>query len=196
MKASSVQRLLEVWELKLKDGRKVTVRFLNSSDRNGIFQMFSSMSEKALEWSMAPYTMEVIDRWIGNMSSLIPLVAEYNGKIVGYAVIYKYSHQRRRGIGDLAIYLHQDFHKVGLGTAMTEKLLELAKKERLHKIELTVVAENEIARNLYENFCFKTEGLRKDSFLGFDGKYHDMVHMGLILDCEPSYTKKTESCRK
>jgi RimJ/RimL family protein N-acetyltransferase len=171
-----------MWELKLRDGREVTVRFLNLGDRDGLFQMFSSMSEKALEWSMAPYTMEVIDRWIGNMSSLIPLVAEYNGKIVGYAVIYKYSHQRRRGIGDLAIYLHQDFHKVGLGTAMTEKLLELAKKERLHKIELTVVTENEIARNLYENFGFKTEGLSKDSFLGFDGKCHDMVHMGLILD--------------
>jgi RimJ/RimL family protein N-acetyltransferase len=171
-----------MWELKLRDGREVTVRFLNAGDRDGLFQMFASMSEKALEWSMAPYTVDVIDRWIGNMSNLIPLVAEYDKKIVGYAVIYKYPPQRRKGVGDLAIYLHQDFHRVGLGTAMTEKLLELAKKERMHKIELTVVADNEIAENLYKKFGFKTEGVSRDSFLDFDGKYHEMVHMGLILD--------------
>jgi RimJ/RimL family protein N-acetyltransferase len=171
-----------MWELKLRDGRQVTVRFLNASDRDGLFQMFSSMSAEALAWSMAPYTMEVVDRWVGNIPHLIPLVAEYDKKIVGYAVIYKYPHQRRKGIGDLAIYLHQDFQKAGLGTAMTEKLLELAKEEKMHKIELTVVADNEIARNLYRKFGFKTEGVSKDSFLGFHGKYHDMIHMGIILN--------------
>jgi putative acetyltransferase len=169
-------------ELRLRDGRQVTVRSLNADDRDGLFQMFSSMSGEALAWSMAPYTMEVVDRWIGNMPNLIPLVAEYNKKIVGYAVIYKYPHQRRKGIGDLAIYLHQDFQKAGLGTAMTEKLLALAKEGKMHKIELTVVADNQIAKNLYQKFGFKTEGVSKDSFFGFDGKYHNMVHMGLVLD--------------
>ena len=105
----AVRRSLEMWELRLRDGKEVTVRFLNTGDRDGLFQMFSSMSGKALEWSMAPYTVDVIDRWIGNISRLIPLVAEHNKKIVGYAVIYKHSHQRRKGIGDLAMYLHQDF---------------------------------------------------------------------------------------
>jgi RimJ/RimL family protein N-acetyltransferase len=175
-------KVLEMWQLRLRDGREVVIRFLNPEDRDGLFRMFSSMSEKALEWSAAPYTMDVIDRWIGNIPSLIPLVAEYDKRIIGYAVIYKYPHQRRKGIGDLAIYLHQDFQKAGLGTAMTEKLLELAKKERMHKIELGVVADNEVAKSLYQKFGFKTEGVSKDSFFGFDGKYHDVVHMGLILD--------------
>lgn len=65
----AVRRSLEMWELRLRDGKEVTVRFLNPGDRDGLFQMFSSMSEKALEWSMAPYTVDVIDRWIGNISS-------------------------------------------------------------------------------------------------------------------------------
>jgi putative acetyltransferase len=169
-------------EMRLRDGRQVTVRFLNANDRDGLFQMFSSMSAEALEWSMAPYAMEIIDRWIANIPHLIPLVAECNEKIVGYAVIYKFPHQRRKGIGDLAIYLHQDFQKAGLGTAMTEKLLKLARGEKMHKIELTVVADNEIAKNVYRKLGFKIEGVSKDSFLGFDGRYHDMIHMGLILD--------------
>jgi len=171
-----------MWKLKLKDGRAVILRFLAVEDRDGLFQLFSSMSNKALEWSMAPYTIEVIQRWIDNMQNLIPLVAEYNNKIVGYAAIYKFPHPRRKGIGDQLIYLHQDFHNVGLGTAMTEKLLQLAKKEEMHKIELYVVTDNKVAIHLYKKFGFQIEGISRDSFYGFDGKYYNMVKMGLILD--------------
>ena len=64
---------------------------------------------------------------------------------------------------------------------MTKKLLELAEKERMHKMELQVVADNRAAIRLYEKFGFKIEGVSRESFLGNDGKYHDMLHMGLIL---------------
>jgi RimJ/RimL family protein N-acetyltransferase len=170
-----------MWKAKLKDRREVSLRFLVAEDRDRLLDMFSSMSDGALEWSMAPYTMDVVQRWINNLPNLIALVAEYQSKIVGYASIYRFSHQRRKGIGDLGIYLHQDFHNVGLGTEMTKKLLLLAKKEKMHKIELDVIADNKNAIHLYENFGFQIEGVSKDSFYGSDGKYHDMVHMGLIL---------------
>jgi len=120
-----------MWKAKLKDRREVTLRFLVAEDRDRLLDMFSSMSDGALEWSMAPYTMDVVQRWINNLPNLIALVAEYQSKIVGYASIYRFSHQRRKGIGDLGIYLHQDFHNVGLGTEMTKKLLLLAKKEKI-----------------------------------------------------------------
>lgn len=171
----------ERWKLKLRDERQVSLRFLNVKDKDSLYQCFSSMSDEALKWSMAPYTMERIQRWIDNIPNLIPLVTEYKNKIVGYAGIYKFPHPRRKGIGDLAVYLHQDFHNVGLGTAMTEKLLELARREEMHKIELQVVADNAIAIHLYEKFNFKIEGMSEDSFFGPDGDYHDMVHMGLVL---------------
>jgi putative acetyltransferase len=170
-----------MWKVTLKDGREVMLRFLTADDKERLFRMFSSMSEKALEWSMAPYTMENIERWISNLPTLIALVAEYQHKIVGWASIYKSSHPRRKGLGDLGIYLHQDFHNVGLGAAMTERLLQLAKKGKMHRIELTVVGENRIALRLYEKFGFQIEGVSKDAFYGQDGKYHDVVNMGLIL---------------
>jgi RimJ/RimL family protein N-acetyltransferase len=52
----------------------------------------------------------------------------------------------------------------------------------MHKIELTVVADNKIAMLLYNKLGFHTEGISKDSFFGSDGKYHGMIKMGLILD--------------
>jgi RimJ/RimL family protein N-acetyltransferase len=170
-----------MWKVTLKDGREVSLRFLTADDKGRVFGMFSSMSEKALRWSMAPYTMEDVERLIANLPTVIALVAEYNGKIVGSAHVHKFPHPRRKGLGDLAIYLHQDFRKVGLGTAMTERLLQLAKDEKMHRIELTVVKENRIALRLYKKFGFQIEGISKDAFYGQDGKYHDIVNMGLIL---------------
>jgi RimJ/RimL family protein N-acetyltransferase len=70
---------------------------------------------------------------------------------------------------------------VGLGTAMLSKLIDLAKKEGLHRVGLTVVADNKPAINLYKKFGFKTEGAKKDAYFGEDGKYHDEIMMGLIL---------------
>jgi putative acetyltransferase len=182
LKVGCFQGLFCVWKLRLKDNREVGVRFLSVDDKNGLFDMFASMSPKALEYSGAPYTVEIIERWINNLENMIAFVAEYAGKIVGYAIVYRPPHRSRKGIGDLAIYLHQDFHGVGLGTAMTKRLLEQAKKGGMHKIQLSVVAENLPAIRLYEKYGFKVEGTSEDAFFGFDGKYHDMILMGLILD--------------
>jgi len=169
-----------VWSVRLKDGRDVRVRFLNLEDKEKLVEMFASMSNEALEWGMPPYTREVIERWMSNIQNLIPLVAEHNSRIVGYAWIYKFVHPRRKGTGDLAMYLHQDFQNLGLGTAMLKHLLELAKRGGMHRISLHVVADNKIAVHFYEKFGFKVEGVMKDSYLGADGKYHDEIAMGIV----------------
>jgi len=170
-----------MWKVTLKDGRKLTLRFLTANDGERLFKMFSSMSNEALKWSRAPYTIDMVKRWIDNVPRSVPLVAEYDSRIVGIAVIFKFPDQSRKGTGDIAIYLHQDFHHVGLGTAMTERLLQLATKEKMHRISLTVVKENTIALALYKKFGFQIEGIGKDAFYACDGKYHDVVNMGLIL---------------
>jgi putative acetyltransferase len=169
-----------LWHIKLKDDREVDVRFLNAEDKERLFEMFVSMSDEALKWGMPPYTREVIERWMSNLPNFIALIAEYDNRIVGYATIFKYAHPRRKGISDLAMYLHQDFHNIGLGTAMLSLLLELAKKENMHRIGLHVIADNRIAIHLYEKFGFKIEGVMKDAYFGADEKYHDEIAMGII----------------
>ncbi|MDH5448131.1 MAG: GNAT family N-acetyltransferase [Candidatus Bathyarchaeota archaeon] len=168
--------------VRLKNGRESVVRRFTAKDKEKVVEMFASMSKKALEWAMPPYTKDRLERgWWSRIQHLIALVAEYRNRIVGYAQIFKHPNPRHRGIGELLIYLHQDFHNVGLGTAMNEYLIELAKKERLHRIGLSVVADNKIAIHMYEKLGFKIEGICKDAYFGDDGKYHDMGYMGLIL---------------
>ena len=172
---------MDVVNVKLKDGRTVLIREFRIEDKENFIEMYKSLSDEAVRWGMPPYTGERIKRWLDNMQNLIALVAIYNGKIVGDAHIFKFPHSRRKGTCDLAIYLHQDFHNVGLGTAMLTKLIELAKKEKLHRIGLSVIAGSKLAVHLYQKLGFKIEGVMKDAYFGEDGKYHDELVMGLIL---------------
>jgi len=64
---------------------------------------------------------------------------------------------------------------------MMARLLELARRDGLHRLNLEVVAENRAAVRLYEKFGFKVEGVKKEAYLGEDGMYHDELVMGLIL---------------
>jgi L-phenylalanine/L-methionine N-acetyltransferase len=88
---------------------------------------------------------------------------------------------RLRGTGELFIYLHQDLQKAGLGAALMNEGITLARARRMHRIELTVVADNHRAMRLYEKVGFQREGLKRENYFGEDGKYHDEVEMGILL---------------
>lgn len=172
---------MESRKVRLKDDREIALRLLQLDDRDRLLGLFSTMSEKALEWGMPPYTKETIDRWMSNFERLIPLVAVYDEQIVGYVAIYKHMHPRERGVGDMGIYLHQDFHSVGLGTKMTELVLSIAKSQKLHRIGIHVVKDNKAAVALYKKIGFKVEGNLADAYFGADEKYHNMLVMGILL---------------
>jgi putative acetyltransferase len=172
---------MESQKVRLKDNMEVTLRLLKLDDRDRLLHLFSTMSEKSLEWGMPPYTKETIDRWMNNIERLIPLAAVYQDQIVGFASIFKHVHPRERGVADLGIYLHQDFHGVGLGTMMCEMILSIAEEQRLHRIGLHVVEDNRAAVNLYKKLGFIVEGTMKDAYYGEDESYHNMLVIGILL---------------
>jgi hypothetical protein len=69
------QMVLGLRVVKLKDGRELTVRFLTGKTQR-FSELFASMSDEALKRGMPPYTKDIIERWIGNIPNLIPLVAK------------------------------------------------------------------------------------------------------------------------
>jgi putative acetyltransferase len=120
--------------------------------------------------------------WLSNLQNLMSIVALFQNRIVGHSQIFIFPHSRRKVTGDLLIYVHQDFQDVGLGTVMLIKLLQLAKKDGMHRIVLHVVADNKRAVHLYEKLGFKIEGFLRDSYFGEDKQDHQELAMGLMLD--------------
>jgi len=172
----------QVWASTTKSGKIVALRNLVSSDRESLIKFFSSMSPEALEWGLPPYSDDVIDRWINSMQDRIAIVATYENAIVGFSMINKNNRSdRRKGVGELAMYVHQNFQNDGIGALMLDWSLAAAKKESMHKINLYVVAENKIAVHLYAKFGFEKEGILREAYFGRDKHYHDELIMGKVL---------------
>lgn len=62
-----------------------------------------------------------------------------------------------------------------------QEAIAQARERKLHRVELTVVAENHRGVHLYEKVGFQREGVKRENFLGDDGKYHDEIVMGILL---------------
>ena len=167
--------------VRLADDREVVLRLLRSDDKELLLEMFVNMSENALLWSNPPYDEPKIDRWMSGCKTGLSLVALSADRLVGITAVYQDPRPRLKGIGRMMIYIHQDFHGVGLGTEMTNRLLTLARNKNLHRIGLEVVEENKAAVRLYKKLGFEIEAVMKDAYFGADNKYHNLFVMGVLF---------------
>jgi RimJ/RimL family protein N-acetyltransferase len=168
----------------LKDGREVDLISLTPGDTDRLLALLSRMPEEALRWSMAPYRREWVERWL-NTPNLIHLAAEHVGELVGFVCLEKFTHPKRRGTGYLGAYFHRDYADSDQEDAMMESVLDSARREGVHKVDAGAVVEDEDAIGLLERSGFEAEGRKRDDFLGEDGRYHDVLAMGRILNEEP-----------
>jgi len=166
---------------KLKDSRVITAREFIPTDFDNMVAMFQSLSKEALRFGLPPYDRPRLERWITGLGEGILLLAFDRDKVVGAAMVFGGTRARLKGVGQLVIYIHQDYQSRGLGTFLTKELLEGARRRGFHRVGLEVVADNAGAIKAYERAGFVIEGRLKDAFFGDDGIYHDQLVMGVIL---------------
>lgn len=94
-------------------------------------------------------------------------------------------HPRRRlaHTGEIALSVRKKYWHIGVGSAIMEALIELAKEASLKNVELGVYADNERAIALYRRFGFEEIG-RHRGRMCVDGEYYDEILMDLHLDVD------------
>ena len=132
-----------------------------------------------------PSTVEDEARTMGNSTSFTQ--GEYQFAIetlekrqfIGKCGFVKINWKNR--VGELAILIgEKQLHGRGYGADAIRTLCRFGFEEmNLHKIKATVFAFNEKALRCYEKCGFIREGLLKEEIFR-EGKYHDVVIMGLI----------------
>ena len=109
------------------------------------------------------------------------IVAVLNKKVVGFGYYsefrfreaYKYTVEH-------SVYVNKDFQGMKIGHLLMEKLIQLAKKQKLHTMIAVIDSENENSVKFHEKYGFKTVGIIKESGYKFD-RWLDSVFMQLIL---------------
>lgn len=95
-----------------------------------------------------------------------------NCSLMGNGNSMRYEH--RAGIG---IALYQKYTGMGIGRAMIEKLIEVAREKGIEQLELEVVADNENAIHLYKSMGFEIFGTFPNNMKYKDGTYADAYWM-------------------
>lgn len=169
-----------------KNGKLLRFRPKKSTDTEMLWAMFSTLSEASVSNLIPPFTRERIESWTSNMNPdygvFIVAVTdeESEQRIVGSASLKFQAQEVFKHKADLALTVHDDYQNLGIGTALLNHLLNIARKKGLVKICLTVNVNNYRAIHMYQKAGFTLEGtLRKE--ICINGNYLDEHRMALFL---------------
>jgi RimJ/RimL family protein N-acetyltransferase len=108
------------------------------------------------------------------------LVAEAEGKIVGFTRCEGNQLSRFRHKAEFGICILKEYWGFGIGKEMLETVLRWADASGIEKISLTVVETNSNAIQLYKKYGFSVEGLLLRDRIHRDGNYYNTVIMGRL----------------
>ncbi len=106
------------------------------------------------------------------------LLAEAEGKIVGFTRLVGNNLNRFRHKADFGICILKEYWGYGIGRVLLENILICADSSGVEKISLTVVEANTKAIQLYKKYGFAQEGLLIKDRIHKDGNYYNTVIMG------------------
>ncbi|CUW90043.1 GNAT family N-acetyltransferase [Rhizobium pusense] len=107
-------------------------------------------------------------------------VAIADGEVAGWCDIRRQDRVTRAHCGTLGIGILPAYRDKGLGAQLMRRALDSARQGGLHRVELSVHADNARAIALYEKIGFVHEGRARDAVL-IDGRYIDSLNMAIIL---------------
>ena len=124
---------------------------------------------------------EILGRLLEDEGSVM-MLALVDGKVAGNASINGLGNKRKiLHRCSLAIALKKEYWNLGIGKAMIEYLIELAKKIGFEQMDLEVVDGNDNAKYLYEKCGFVETGKRMRALKDDDGTYRDEILMYRVL---------------
>jgi len=117
---------------------------------------------------------------VARQGNSVVMVAESAGRLVGYAEARGGAFARNRAAAHVVIGVLAAARGQGAGTGLLRELRRWAPAHGMHRLELTVMAHNQRAKDLYERMGFTIEGRRREC-LTVDGRLIDELYMGLLL---------------
>jgi ribosomal protein S18 acetylase RimI-like enzyme len=140
---SDLEQLTNLWKELMSDP-SATIRSVLITDEN------------VLRWQR--YVMKVHEEDENQI-----LIAELDGKLVGYTLFQKQSEYPLTTSANWAsindLYVHPSYRREGIGTKIMKQALKHLKTKGITYVRINVNVENQAAINLYRKFGFKDHSL-------------------------------------
>ncbi|MCA1065700.1 GNAT family N-acetyltransferase [Rossellomorea sp. AcN35-11] len=106
------------------------------------------------------------------------LIAETDGKAVGWIVFHIQNRKRMTHTGSIGMMVRKQYRGRGIGTLLLQALIDWAKENPLiEKMSLGVFSTNHRALSLYKKMGFVEEGRKINEFKIADNEYVDDILM-------------------
>lgn len=117
---------------------------------------------------------------IAETGNAVILLAEADDEVIGYVEAVGGRYRRARGTAYVVIGVLARMSGRGIGGALLDALEHWARRSGIHRLELTVMEQNDRAIRLYERRGFLPEGRRR-ACLSVDGAVVDEIYMGKLI---------------
>lgn len=159
------------------------IRPAKENDLPALLAIYNDAVEHSIAtFDLTPRSAEAGRAWLEAHTGHHPLfVTELaDGTVAGYASLSPYRPMPAyKSTAELSLYIHPDYQRRGLGRAMAEHILAVARADtRLHLIVSVITASHTVSIALHEKLGFRFCGTLHEAGFKF-GAYHDVVHYEL-----------------
>lgn len=177
--------IFKALEIKDKLDRTVVLRSAEVSDAEALIEYLKITTSETpfliREPEEVTITLEQETRFIESKIKAereLMLVATIDGKHIGNCSLMSLAPYKRYAHRcDVAIALYQEYCGCGIGKAMIQTVLDVAKNLGYEQAELEVIADNKNAIAMYESLGFEKYGTFPNNMKYSDGTYADAYWM-------------------
>ena len=144
----NVGTILQRYPIKIvfDEETEVILRPLDREDKVSLARFFQRVPEEDRFYLKENVTApEVIREWTEHtdLERTIPIVGVVDDRIVADATLHRSRAPARRHVGELRIVVDPDYRGMGLGSRLTQELVEVGKSLKLNKLFFELVERRE-----------------------------------------------------
>jgi GNAT superfamily N-acetyltransferase len=137
---------------------KILIRFASKKDIPAIFNLIKELADYEKLSDQVVTTEDELKKVLFGENNFVEiLIAEYEGQIVGQALFFKNfsTFLGKPGIYLEDLYVKPEMRSKGIGKALLDKLISLAKERNYGRVEWSVLDWNESAIEFYKKIGAK-----------------------------------------
>ena len=159
-----------------------TFRMAREEDAARLLAIYTPYIETSITFETEPPSLEEFTGRIREIRTFYPyLVAERDGKIVGYAYAHRaFQRAAYRWDAELSVYLDREERGHGLGAQLYHRLISILRLQRMQTVYAIVTSPNPASEHLHERLGFHKAGFFENS--GFkNGEWHGVTWYDLSI---------------
>lgn len=177
-------------DLELKEGFQCSLRPMVREDEDGLYAFFQNVpEEERLFIKHRVEDRETIRQWCGSIDYFhkLPMVAVYEGNLVGVATLHQNLGGWMRHIGRVSVLVLPKYRGRGLARRMIKEIADIARFAGLDSVEAEFLGAQQQAIKMFGLLGFSPLVSLPEYVQDMRGNFYDYVKMSLPLKTPEEY---------